>query len=79
MIGLQQERGSGSLQSDGFGRGFTGLSGMVQTALKENPFQVMCCISWGAEEILIKMLWWDGDGLCSSRKDWSEEDSSGAS
>ena len=32
-------------------RGFTGLSGMVQTALQENPFLVTCSSSVGDEEI----------------------------
>src|SRR5882762_5060745 len=45
-------------------RGFTGLSGMVQTALKENPFSGHVFIFRGRRGDLIKMLWWDGDGLC---------------
>ena len=46
-------------------RGFTGLSGMVQTALKENPFSGHVFVFRGRRGDLIKMLWWDGDGLCS--------------
>jgi transposase len=45
-------------------RGFTGLSGMVQTALKENPFSGQVFIFRGRRGDLIKVLWWDGDGLC---------------
>jgi transposase len=45
-------------------RGFTGLSGMVQTALKENPFSGQVYIFRGRRGDLIKVLWWDGDGLC---------------
>ena len=45
-------------------RGFTGLSGMVQTALKENPFSGHVFVFRGRRGDLIKMLWWDGDGLC---------------
>src|SRR5580700_4800638 len=45
-------------------RGFTGLSGMVQTALKENPFSGQVFVFRGRRGDLIKMLWWDGDGLC---------------
>jgi len=45
-------------------RGFTGLSGMVQTTLKENPFSGHVFVFRGRRGDLIKMLWWDGDGLC---------------
>src|SRR6266852_6230494 len=45
-------------------RGFTGLSGMVQTALQENPFSGHVFVFRGRRGDLIKMLWWDGDGLC---------------
>ena len=39
-------------------RGFTGLSGMVQTALKENPFSGHVFVFRGRRGDLIKMLWW---------------------
>ena len=45
-------------------RGFTGLSGMVQTALQENPFSGHVFVFRGRRGDLIKLLWWDGDGLC---------------
>ena len=45
-------------------RGFTGLSWMVQTALQENPFSGHVFVFRGRRGDLIKMLWWDGDGLC---------------
>ncbi len=45
-------------------RGFTGLSGMVQTTLKENPFSGHVFVFRGRRGDLIKLLWWDGDGLC---------------
>jgi transposase len=45
-------------------RGFTGLSGMVQTALAENPFSGQVFVFRGRRGDLIKLLWWDGDGLC---------------
>ena len=45
-------------------RGFTGLSGMVQTALEENPFSGQVFIFRGRRGDLLKVLWWDGDGLC---------------
>ena len=45
-------------------RGFVGLSGMVQTALEENPFSGQVFIFRGRRGDLLKVLWWDGDGLC---------------
>jgi transposase len=45
-------------------RGFTGLSGLVQTVLKEKPFSGHVFVFRGRRGDLIKMLWWDGDGLC---------------
>ena len=50
-------------------RGFTGLSGMVQTALQENPFSGHVFVFRGRRGDLIKMLWWDGDGLCLVREE----------
>ena len=44
--------------------GFVGLSGMVQTALEENPFSGQVYIFRGRRGDLIKVLWFDGDGLC---------------
>jgi transposase len=40
-------------------RGFTGLSGQVQTVLKENPFSGHVFVFRGRRGDLIKMLWWD--------------------
>ena len=45
-------------------RGFVGLSAMVQTALKENPFSGQVFVFRGRRGDLIKVLWYDGDGLC---------------
>jgi transposase len=45
-------------------RGFTGLSGMVQTTLQQSPFSGHVFVFRGRRGDLIKMLWWDGDGLC---------------
>jgi len=45
-------------------RGFTGLSGMVQNVLKENPFSGHVFVFRGRRGDLIKLLWWSGDGLC---------------
>jgi transposase len=45
-------------------RGFIGLAAMVQTALEENPFSGHVFVFRGRRGDLIKVLWWDGDGLC---------------
>jgi len=45
-------------------RGFTGLSGMVQTKLQQDPFCGHMFVFRGRRGDLIKVLWWDGDGLC---------------
>ncbi len=45
-------------------RGFVGLSAMVQTALQENPFSGQVFVFRGRRGDLIKLLWFDGDGLC---------------
>jgi transposase len=49
-------------------RGFTGLSGMVQTALAENPFSGQLFVFRGKRGDLIKVLWWSGDGLCFAKR-----------
>ncbi len=46
-------------------RGFTGLAGMVQTALEQNPFSGHVFVFRGKRGDLIKLLWWDGTGLCN--------------
>jgi transposase len=45
-------------------RGFEGLAGTVQTALEANPFSGQVFVFRGRRGGLIKVLWWDGDGLC---------------
>ena len=45
-------------------RGFTGLSGMVQTKLEQDPFSGHVFVFRGRRGDLIKMIWFDGDGLC---------------
>ena len=45
-------------------RGFTGLSGMVQTKLEQDPFSGHVFVFRGRRGHLLKVLWWDGDGLC---------------
>lgn len=45
-------------------RGFTGLSAMVADKLGQNPFGGHLFVFRGRRGDLIKVLWWDGDGLC---------------
>jgi transposase len=45
-------------------RGFTGLSAQVQTVLEQDPFAGHVFVFRGRRGDLIKLLWWDGDGLC---------------
>ena len=44
-------------------RGFTGLSATVQTTLEADPFCGYVFVFRGKRGDLIKLLWWDGDGL----------------
>ena len=45
-------------------RGFTGLSAVVQTILQQSPFSGHVFVFRGRRGDLIKVLWWDDDGLC---------------
>lgn len=45
-------------------RGFDGLSALVQTKLEQAPFSGHVFVFRGRRGDLIKLLWWDGDGLC---------------
>lgn len=45
-------------------RGFDGLSALVQTKLEQSPFSGHVFVFRGRRGDLIKILWWDGDGLC---------------
>ena len=45
-------------------RGFDGLSAQVQTTLASNPFSGHVFIFRGRRGDRVKLLWWDGDGLC---------------
>ena len=72
-------------------RGFDGLSAQVQTVLNEQPFSGHVFVFRGRRGDIVKLLWFDGDGLCSFAKRlppqrlrpvvgdpvWSEDDSSG--
>lgn len=45
-------------------RGMDGLAALVQSALAENPFSGHVFLFRGRRGDLVKLLWWDGDGLC---------------
>jgi transposase len=45
-------------------RGFTGLSALVQTQLEQNPLSGQVFIFRGRRGDLVKLIWFDGDGLC---------------
>ena len=46
-------------------RGFTGLSALVQTQLEQSPMSGQVFVFRGRRGDLIKVLWFDGDGLCN--------------
>lgn len=45
-------------------RGFDGLAALVQTQLQVDPFSGQLFVFRGRRGDRIKVLWWDGDGLC---------------
>ena len=45
-------------------KGFNGLSALVQSALHENPFSGQLFVFRGRRGDRVKVLWWDGQGLC---------------
>jgi transposase len=45
-------------------RGFNGLSAQVQTVLEQQPFSGQVFVFRGRRGDMIKLLWFDGDGLC---------------
>lgn len=45
-------------------KGMNGLSGLVQTALEQDPFSGQLFIFRGRRGDMVKVLWFDGDGLC---------------
>jgi transposase len=53
-------------------RGFDGLSGLVQTKLEQSPFSGHVFVFRGRRGDLIKVLWWDGDGLCLKAQAWAQ-------
>ena len=45
-------------------RGFTGLSALVQSKLEKSPLSGQVFIFRGRRGDLVKLIWFDGDGLC---------------
>jgi transposase len=45
-------------------RGFDGLSAVVQTKLEKSPLSGQVFIFRGRRGDLVKLIWFDGDGLC---------------
>jgi transposase len=45
-------------------RGFDGLAALVQGALTQDPFSGHVFVFRGRRGDIVKMLWWDGQGLC---------------
>jgi transposase len=45
-------------------RGFMGLSAVVESVLEQKTFSGHVFVFRGRRGDLIKLLWWDGDGLC---------------
>ena len=52
-------------------KGFTGLSAVVQNTLASSPFCGHVFVFRGRRGHLLKLLWWDGTGLCLMAK-WLE-------
>jgi transposase len=49
-------------------KGFTGLCALVQNALASNPLCGHVFVFRGRRGDLLKVLWWDGTGLCLMAK-----------
>lgn len=45
-------------------RGFDGLAQIAQTALAQDPYSGHVFVFRGKRGDLVKLLWWDGQGLC---------------
>ena len=49
-------------------RGFQGLSTLIETVLEQQPYSGHVFVFRGKRGDLIKLLWFDGDGLCLFQK-----------
>ena len=45
-------------------RGFDGLATLAQSALAQEPFSGHVFVFRGRRGDIIKLLWWDGQGMC---------------
>ncbi|WP_296448563.1 IS66 family insertion sequence element accessory protein TnpB [Rhodoferax sp. UBA5149] len=45
-------------------RGFDGLAASVQSALTQDPFSGHVFVFRGRRGDIVKLLWWDGQGMC---------------
>lgn len=45
-------------------KGFDGLAALVQTQLAQDPFSGQLFVFRGRRGDRVKLLWWDGYGLC---------------
>lgn len=45
-------------------KGFDGLAALIQVQLSEDPFSGQLYVFRGRRGDRVKILWWDGDGLC---------------
>ncbi len=45
-------------------KGFDGLAALVQTTLRDDPFSGQLFVFRGRRGDRVKVLWWDGQGLC---------------
>ena len=52
------------LRRQGPARGFDGLAALVQLQLLADPFSGQLFVFRGRRGDRIKVLWWDGDGMC---------------
>ncbi len=49
---------------DGYAQSFDGLAALAQTSLTQDPFSGHVFVFRGRRGDIIKLLWWDGQGLC---------------
>lgn len=45
-------------------RGFDGLAALAQSALEQEPFSGHVFVFRGRRGDILKLLWWDGQGMC---------------
>lgn len=49
-------------------RGFQGLAAQIQTALEQQPYSGHVFVFRGRRGDMVKVLWFDGDGVCLFQK-----------